>query len=173
MIPVLSGVSSLSIDEGADVKLDAPAETAWNGTFSAMQTNLACLLPFRSYLPPWPGVSHGGALTLRRLRFEDQVAPRQGAVAANNGTMVVAGCAFVQCSSLGVGGALVNREGGLLLIQSAPPPLSSSSSPYDDDVGVRRESRFEGNRAVFGGALFNFNGASTCRTQSTPRSADF
>ena len=47
---MLSGVSSLSIDEGADVKLDAPAETAWNGTFSAMQTNLACLLPFRSYL---------------------------------------------------------------------------------------------------------------------------
>ena len=169
---MLSGVSSLSIDEGADVKLDAPAETAWNGTFSAMQTNLACLLPFRSYLLPWSGVSHGGALTLRRLRFEDQVAPRQGAVAANNGTMVVAGCAFVQCSSLGVGGALVNREGGLLLIQSAPPPSSSSSSPYDDDVGVRRESRFEGNRAVFGGALFNFNGALGL-PQSTPRSADF
>ena len=120
----------------------------------------------------WSGVSHGGALTLRRLRFEDQVAPRQGAVAANNGTMVVAGCAFVQCSSLGVGGALVNREGGLLLIQSAPPPSSSSSSPYDDDVGVRRESRFEGNRAVFGGALFNFNGALGL-PQSTPRSADF
>ena len=44
---MLSGVSSLSIDEGADVKLDAPAETAWNGTFSTMQINLACLLPFR------------------------------------------------------------------------------------------------------------------------------
>lgn len=88
----------------------------------------------------WNGtfmVSNGGALTLHQLLFEDHFAQRQGSVASNNGTMTIVSCSFLSSVSMGVGGVLVNRESGVMLI---------------------RESRFESNRAMFGGAVFNFNG---------------
>ncbi len=117
LVPVLNGVNVVQISSGVDIKLNGYLpDTRWNGSFV---------------------VSNGGALTLQQLRFEDHFAQRQGSVASNNGTMTVVGCTFLTCVSMGVGGVLVNREGGAMFIT---------------------DSRFEGNRAMFGGAVFNFNG---------------
>ena len=117
LVPVHTGVRVVQISDGVDVRLvaDLP-NTRWNGSFV---------------------VSNGGVLTLQQLRFEGHFAHRQGSVASNNGTMVVVGCTFLSSVSLGVGGVLVNREGGVMYI---------------------RDSYFQGNRAMFGGAVFNFNG---------------
>ncbi len=117
LVPVLNGVNVVQISSGVDIRLAAALpDTRWNGSFV---------------------VSSGGALTLQQLRFEDHFAQRQGSVASNNGTMTVVGCTFLTCESMGVGGVLVNREGGVMFI---------------------KDSRFEANKAMFGGAVFNFNG---------------
>jgi hypothetical protein len=117
LVPVFSGVNSVTINAGVDVRLTAELpDTRWNGTFT---------------------IDNGGALALHQLRFQDHFAERQGSVASNNGTLVVAKCAFLSSVSLGVGGALVNRESGVMVIS---------------------DSHFQMNQAMFGGAVFNFNG---------------
>jgi hypothetical protein len=57
----------------------------------------------------------------------------QGAVAVNNGSMVLVSCRLLRSVSHGVGGAIVNREGGSLVIRdtvrAAPGRLGALSVP--------------------------------------------
>ena len=58
---------------------------------------------------PRPGCARGPAALM--------AAGAQGAVAVNNGSMVLVSCRLLRSVSHGVGGAIVNREGGSLVIR--------------------------------------------------------
>eukprot|EP01052_Picozoa_sp_SAG31_P048034 SAG31_NODE_9868_length_1219_cov_0.992857_2_plen_194_part_01 len=110
-------MGSCEVHSGQEIHISAGSVPRnWNGTFATEVNSM---------------------LTLHALKFTDLFSPRFGAVAINNGSMVMVSCHVLRATTRGTGGALVNRPGASLVI---------------------RDTVFEENKAMFGGAVFNHDG---------------